>query len=45
MEEFEAIMALPPKSYYDYPSYYGFLKNSLIQSVIKMLKPLLIKRM
>ena len=45
MEEFEAIMALPPKSYYDYPSYYGFLKNSLIQNIIKILKPLLIKRM
>lgn len=37
--EFEAIMALPPRSYFDYPSYYGrFLKSSYLPYFIKFIK-------
>jgi N-acetyl sugar amidotransferase len=42
LQEFEAIMNLPAKNYYDYPSYYGqLLKSQFVKKVIKLVKPLL----
>ena len=40
--EFQEIMDLPIKSYYDYPSYYGaILKSKYYKSLLKMIKKLL----
>ena len=39
MEEFNAIMTLAPKSFYDYPSYYPLIKHfgPLVKFVLKFI--------
>jgi len=43
-EEFDRIMALPPKTYYDYPSYYGKILKSKFLPRVKNIIKLLYKK-